>query len=154
MAAPHFLRREQAGQRPSCYLNYYISTSQQPSQVGCSERLRANQTESKVSTVKVTRSTTIFMWLNSCLYGVFKCCRRRYFISSRRVTAALQSLSWSFILDRFLKILRCWSVGPGITIPLSIRRPLMRFFSRGFSTRGPWLSGRQDLIWPRSIYHG
>ena len=37
----------------------------------------------------------------------------------------------------FPEILWCWSVGPGITIPLSIRRPLMRFFSRGFQHQGP-----------------
>ena len=37
----------------------------------------------------------------------------------------------------FPGILWCWSVGPGITIPLSIRRPLMRFFSRGFQHQGP-----------------
>jgi hypothetical protein len=35
----------------------------QPSQVGCSERLRANQTESKVMYDQVTRSNTIFTWL-------------------------------------------------------------------------------------------
>ena len=45
-----------------------------------------------MSTVKVTRSTTIFMWLNSCLSDVSSVCRRRYLISSRGATTALQKL--------------------------------------------------------------